>query len=326
MINGNKSVRDGYVINTGEFHDILAGTPCLIVQDKEESKDGEHCSYDIVEGSPLMPVEDDEYDEDDNEDYEDDEPQPIAVAVAVAPVAPFSSYGGKKYFSKNSKVILPFSTNGSNINRKKIAMSGAGTFAAMVDASKKETSLLDRASLIELAPMPDNQINKDGHLSNKIIELFDINNIVINNELMSVTSIDIENVGGSVCKLIESLIKTFPHVFTLFCKTKKPAVRKKGKIEYDLRLAVTISNVANHMPMLEQFNGVFLHVCIIDMARTKLMSGLETMFETTLLFSDLESAAFVDGDRILHSTDIKSMCNYIVKNIRSLKTLGRHTK
>ena len=325
MIGGNKSIKDAFVINTGEFHNILAGTPCLIVQDKEKNEDGDerHYSHGIVEGSPLIPDEDDEeYDEDD--EYEDDAPQPVAMAVATA--APYPTASSRKYYGRNSKVILPISANSSDMNRRKISMSGAGRFAIMTDDSKKDTSLLDRASLIELAPMSSGQVDKNKHLSDKIISLFDIKSIITDNELLSVTSVNVENATDPVCNLIGSLIKTFPHVFTLFCKTKKVDTRKKVKNEYDLRLAVTISNVANHMPMLEQFNGVFLHICVIDMARTKLMSGLETIFETTLLFSDLERAAFVDGDRILYSTNIKTMYNHINKNIRSLKTLGRHNK
>lgn len=328
MIEDDTTVKDAFVVNTGGFNGILAGTPCLLVETPNKSISGskwKHTKKTLIAVADNDFEDDDEYDDDDDEEYEDDDG---AVHLAVPMPADHGDMFASKHtpYNGNTKVVMPFSVNCNDPNRKRVMLAGQNSFSIMEDDSKKGTSLLDRASLTELAPIPSGQGNKNEYFTNELLKVFDFNSIVRNNEFTSVTSIDIINSSDAVAKLLRTLIKIFPNVFTLNCDTKRATTRQKDKKEYDLRLAVTVSNVENHMAMLEQFNGVFLHLCILDLKKTNIVGHLYPMFEATLLFSDSEQVAFVDGDRFLQSTDIKSMYNYINKNIRSLKTLGRHNK
>ena len=323
MIKKNMLVKDAFITDTGTYTDITAGTPCIIVQECTDTLS--------IHDSPQS-VEDDE------DSPEDDEDSPDVAGYDIADT--YDQFPGdmeeeivnnqlkdlsrSNYGEKNIMVILPFSMDGNHPNRRKISIDTSEQFPIRIKDAKKETSLLDRASLIDLMPIPKNQGNKNDFLSDKIINSFNIDKIISNNEFMTVTTVNIENSMVAIFRLVNSIIKIFPHVFTLFCKNKNSGVEKNYKNMGDLKLAISVSNVENHMPMLEKFSGIFLHLCVIRLEDSKKMGNLKTIFEVTMLFSDSKKAAFIDGDRILYNTDIKTMYNYISKNIRSLKLLGRN--
>jgi len=315
MIGNTKFIQDAFIVNSGDFKNIFAGTPCIVIQNDKfdgnsiiKSRKMTFCEDAIVAAHPALHAQEEDVIDGYDDDSEEDGPMSVPIAHKNIP----------------TKVVLPFGTSGDRHNRQRIVMEGIGTFSVVIP-DKKE-SLLDRATFIDLVDISPKQANKSDYISKKITSMFNVGSIINGREFVTVASGEIQNASGSINIIINKLLKSFPNIFTLSCNTKNIYKKKDSRRAFDLKLLITISNASNHMPMLEQFNGVILHICVIDMKRTNAVEKLDVIFEATLLFSDTEYAGFVDGERILNKTNMKSMNNYINKNIRCTKPLRRYKK